>query len=159
MYLISTLILPFYQHLRINLPRVIFLLDLPIKILKAIISPILSTCVVHRYFLYLITWTIKENGTNYDVPYCEVFSISNVHPSFIPNIWSQIPLVCVPPLIKETFHRPTIQLVIFLFYKLQSSQAISHGQRGMTLIRWFHNILSGFLANDHLLWVPRQSNL
>ena len=39
---------------RLGIPREIFLVDLPVKILKALLSPILATYSAHVNFLHLI---------------------------------------------------------------------------------------------------------
>ena len=59
------------SHLRLGLPKGLFPVGLPVKILKALLpSSILATCPAHLNRLDLITL----NSTNYEVPHFGAFS-------------------------------------------------------------------------------------
>ena len=84
------------SHLRLGLPKVLFPVGLPVKILKELLpSSILATCPAHLNLLDL-------NGTNYEVPHCGAFSTPHSHHSlaqiFASGFRFQITLACVPPL-------------------------------------------------------------
>jgi hypothetical protein len=63
------------SHLRLGLPKDLFPVGLPVKILRALLPfSILAACPTHLNLLYLITLSILVNGTNYEVPHCGAFS-------------------------------------------------------------------------------------
>ena len=64
-FLRSILILS--SHLRLGLPKGLFPVGLPVKILKAVLPPsILATCPAHLNLLDLITLTILDTNQNGD---------------------------------------------------------------------------------------------
>ena len=89
------------SHLRLDLPKGIFPVGLPVKMLKAHLpSSILATCPAHMNLLDLITLTILGESTNYEVPHCGAFSTTHSHSSWAQIFSSgscfQIPLACIP---------------------------------------------------------------
>ena len=74
------------SNLGLALPKGLFPVGVPVKILKALLnSSILATCPAHLNFLDLITLTILGEGTHYEVPHCGAFSNPHSHPS-----WAQV---------------------------------------------------------------------
>ena len=62
-------------HLRFSLPKGLFPLDLPVKILKALVPySIMVKWLAHFNLLNLITLTILDERYNYEVPHCGDFS-------------------------------------------------------------------------------------
>ena len=88
------------SHLRLVLPNGIFLVGLPIKILKEFLhSSILATWPAHLNLLDLITLTTLGEWYKYKVPHCGSFSSPHSHPSwaqiFASRSCFQIPLACI----------------------------------------------------------------
>ena len=80
----SRSILILSSHLRLGLPKDLFPVDFPVKIVKALLSSsILATWPAHLSLLDIIILTILVNGTNYEVPHCGAFFTPHSHPSWI----------------------------------------------------------------------------
>ena len=59
-------------HLRLSLPKGLYPVGLPVKILKELLpSSILAKCPSHLNLLDLITLSMLGNGTIYEIPHCE----------------------------------------------------------------------------------------
>ena len=111
------------SHQRLDLPKGIFPVGVPVKILKELLpSSILATRPAHFNLLYLITLAIlSERYKLHKVPHCGALSTRHSHPSWLQIFASgsgfQITLGCVPPLMLETIiiiHMA--QLAILFFY-------------------------------------------